>query len=215
MKTIVLNASPRNNWNTAQLLKSAMEGVKSTGAEAEYIDLYDLNFTGCRGCMLCKRKDVERCHCYWKDDLLPVIDKVYSADTLLIGTPIYLGRPTSQYFAFMERFHFPSFSYDDYSNYFKGRVNVGLFLTMNATKDFYEKMYKEKFETYANEFKSLNGEVYLYPAYNTLQVKDYSKFNMGSFNEDEKKENHEKGFPVDLENAYNLGVKLGQLNPAH
>lgn len=37
IKTIVLNASPRKNWNTAQLLKSAMEGAESTGAEVEYM----------------------------------------------------------------------------------------------------------------------------------------------------------------------------------
>ncbi len=208
MKTIVLNASPRKNWNTAQLLRSAMAGAKSTGAEVEYIDLYDLNFTGCRSCMLCKRKDVKRCHCYWKDGLSPVIDKVFSADTLFIGTPIYLGRPASQYFAFIERLHFSSLSYDDYSNYFKGCINVGIFLTMNATKEFYDKLYKEKFEAYAAEFKLLNGEVYLYPACNTLQVNDYSRFNMSSFREEEKKKAHEECFPFDLENAYNIGVKF-------
>lgn len=210
MKTIALNASPRKNWNTAQLLKSAMAGAKSVGADVEYIDLYDLNFAGCRGCMLCKRKGAERCRCYWQDDLLPVIDRVYSADALLIGTPIYLGRPTSQYFAFMERLRFSSLSYDDYSNYFKGHVNVGMFLTMNATKEFYEKLYKEKFEAFANEFKFLNGEVHLYPAYNTLQVDNYSNFNMGSFSEEGKKKAHEECFPADLENAYDLGAKLSQ-----
>ena len=133
MKTIVLNASPRKGWNTAKLLKSAADGARDAGAEVEYIDLYDLNFTGCRSCMLCKRKDVERCHCYWKDDLSPVIDKIFQADALIIGTPIYLGRPTSRYFALIERLHFCSLSYDDYSNYFKGKVNVGFFVTMNAT----------------------------------------------------------------------------------
>lgn len=56
MRTIVLNASPQKNWNIAQLLKSAMAGAVSTGAEVEYINLYDLNFTGCRSCMLCKEK---------------------------------------------------------------------------------------------------------------------------------------------------------------
>ena len=85
MKAIVINASPRKTWNTAQLLKSAAEGTKSAGAGVEYINLYDLNFTGCRGCMLCKRKGVERCHCYWKDDLSPVIDKIFRAD--------WAGRP--------------------------------------------------------------------------------------------------------------------------
>lgn len=210
MKTIILNASPRKNWNTAQLLKSAMDGAKAAGAEVEYIDLYDLNFTGCRSCLLCKRKDAERCCCYWKDDLSPIIDKVFAANTLFIGTPIYLGRPTSQYFAFMERLHFCSLSYDNYSNYFKGKVNVGMFVTMNATKVFYEKLYKEKFEAYAREFQLLNGKVDVYPCYNTVQVKDYSKFSMAGFSEEEKKKAHEKCFSVDLENAYNLGVQLSQ-----
>ena len=39
MKTIILNASPRKNWNTAQLLKSATKGAESAGAEVEYIAL--------------------------------------------------------------------------------------------------------------------------------------------------------------------------------
>jgi len=39
MKTIILNASPRKNWNTAQLLKSAAKGAESAGAEVKYIDL--------------------------------------------------------------------------------------------------------------------------------------------------------------------------------
>lgn len=56
MKVLALNCSPRKNWNTAKLLKSALKGAESAGAEVEYIDLYGLNFTGCRSCMLCKRK---------------------------------------------------------------------------------------------------------------------------------------------------------------
>lgn len=210
MKVLALNCSPRKNWNTAKLLKSALKGAESAGAEVEYIDLYGLNFTGCRSCMLCKRKDVERCRCYWKDDLSPVIDKVFSSDVLFIGSPIYLGRPTSQYFAFMERLHFTSLSYDDYSNYFKGKVDVGMFLTMNATEEFYEQMYKNVFEAYANEFRMLNGDVSLYPVFNTLQVKDYTKFDMSGFNEEVKKDVHEEKFPIDLENAFNMGVSLSK-----
>ncbi len=210
MKTIILNTSPRKNWNTAKLLKSAAEGAKSTGVEVEYFDLYDLKFSGCRSCMLCKRKEVERCRCYWKDDLSPIIDKVFSAKALMIGTAIYLGRPTSGYFAFIERLHFSALSYDDYSNYFTGSVNVGMFVTMNADKDFYDKLYKEKIEEYAKEFNQLNGEICLYPCYNTLQVSDYSKFNMGSFNESKKRLVYAENFPKDLENAYFIGERLSR-----
>ena len=141
MKVMALNASPRKAGNTAKLLKSAADGARDAGAVVEYINLYDLTFTGCRGCMLCKRKGVERCHCYWKDDLSPIIDKIFHADVLLIGTAIYLGRPTSRYFELLERLHFCSLSYDDYSNYFNGKVNVGLFVSMNATKEFYDRLY--------------------------------------------------------------------------
>ena len=38
MKTIVVNASPRKNWNTAKLMKQAQKGAESVGAETEYID---------------------------------------------------------------------------------------------------------------------------------------------------------------------------------
>ena len=208
MIVLVLNASPRKAGNTAKLLKSAANGARDAGAEVEYIDLYDLTFTGCRGCMLCKRKGVERCHCYWKDALSPIIDKIFSADVLLIGTAIYLGRPTSRYFELLERLHFCSLSYDDYSNYFKGKVNVGLFVSMNATKEFYDRLYKAKFEEYAKEWKMLGDKVILYPCYDTLQVSDYSKFNMASFDESKKKSAHEKNFPKDLENAYRIGQEL-------
>ena len=43
MKTILLNGSPRKNWNTALMLKEAQKGAASVGAETEYIDLFDLS----------------------------------------------------------------------------------------------------------------------------------------------------------------------------
>lgn len=208
MKILAINCSPRKNWNTAKLLKSAIKGAESVGAEVEYIDLYDLKVNGCMSCMLCKRKNVKRCRCYYKDDLSPIVEKVFSANVLFIGTPIYLGRPTSQYFALMERLHFTALSYDDYSNYFQGKVNVEMFVTMNATEEIFDKMYKEDFENYANEFKFLNGDINLNPSLNTLQVNDYSKYNMSGFDEEYKKKSNKENFPKDLENAYELGVKL-------
>ena len=208
MKTLALNASPRKAWSTAKLLKSAAEGAKAAGSDVEYIDLYDLSFTGCRSCMLCKRKGAEKCRCYWKDDLSPAIDKVFKADVLLLGTAIYLGRPTSRYFEVLERLHFCSLSYDDYSNYFTGKVNVGLFVSMNASKEFYDRLYKDAFEGYARELQMLNGEVCLYPCFDTLQVADYSKYSMAGFDAEKKQLLREKNFPKDLENAYAIGQRL-------
>lgn len=44
MKVLALNGSPRKGWNTEILLKHALEGAASQGADTELIHLYDLNF---------------------------------------------------------------------------------------------------------------------------------------------------------------------------
>ena len=50
MKFYAINGSPRKNKNTAQLLDKSLEGIKSVipEAEVERINLYDLDFKGCK-----------------------------------------------------------------------------------------------------------------------------------------------------------------------
>lgn len=108
----------------------------------------------------------------------------------------------------MERLHFCTLSYDDYSNYFTGKVNVGVIFTMNAPQTFYQLQYKRKLTEQANAFRSLGGKVETLCSFDTLQVKDYSKFNMTSFNAEHKKAHHEKQFPLDLEKARQMGKEL-------
>ena len=208
MKTIIINASPRKNWNTAQLLKSAQKGAEEAGDETEYIDLYDLKFTGCRSCLACKRKGAERCKCYWKDDLSPLIDKITHADALIIGSPIYFGEPTAQFRALLERLIFVMLSYDNYSTYFMGKVNVGLIYTMNASGSYVDTLIKPMAKGIEGTFRFLNGTVKTYLSCNTTQVADYSKYSMAGFDVEKKKETLEKQFPIDLEEAYKLGKEL-------
>ena len=44
MKAMAFNGSPRKNWNTVTLLKNALEGAASQGAETELVHLYDLSY---------------------------------------------------------------------------------------------------------------------------------------------------------------------------
>lgn len=208
MKTIIINASPRKNSNTAQLLQSAQKGAESVGAETEYINLYDLNFTGCRSCMACKKKGAIPCKCYWKDDLSPVLERIFAADTILIGSPIYLGDTSSHFHALLERMDFVTLSYNDYSCLFKGKLNVGIFLTMNAPKQYYEEVYRFKLQDQMDAFERFGGTVNVYPCFDTLQVKDYSRYEMGAWNEQHKKEVHENEFPKNLEDAFQIGAEL-------
>ena len=210
MKTIVVNASPSKNWNTAELLKEARKGAESVGAETEYVDLYDLNFSGCRSCLACKRKGAQPCKCYWKDDLSPVLESIFHADALLIGSPIYLGTTTSCFHALVERLEFAALSYNDYSCLVEKPIGVGLFLTMNAPKDYYKERMEPHFQTMFDFFRRFGGRFEVYPCCDTLQVRDYSKYDMASFDEEHKKEVREKQFPIDLQEAFRIGAELSR-----
>ncbi len=208
MKTIVINASPRKKWNTAEIMQSAQKGAESAGSETEYYNLYDLSFMGCRSCLICKMKDKSKAKCYWKDDLSELIEKILDSDVLLIGAPIYFGRPSSQFQALLERLIFCLLSYDDGSSYYTGKVNVGLFYTMNAPLDYYNESMKDSLSSFEFLFNFLNGEIVTYPVCDTLQVSKYSKYNMAGFNEDAKQKQYILQFPKDLENAFKIGADL-------
>ena len=89
-----------------------------------------------------------------------------------------------------------------------GKVNVGIVLTMNAPQVYYKMSYEKKLKDQINAFRSLNGEVRVLTGCDTRQVKDYSKYNMASFNEKHKIAHHEKQFPLDLDKAFKMGAEL-------
>lgn len=209
MKKVFINCSMRKNGNTAMALKESLRGAKEDGAEVRYYDLADYDFKGCRGCLACKRKDVER-KCYIKDGLTPILEDLQDANAVIIGAPIYFGNPSADFYALIERFRFPIMSYDDYSSYLKGKIDIGLVFTMNATDAHYETLYQEKMESFRHVFNVMNGKVEILPITDTLQTGDYSRYNMASFDEQHKKEMRERKFPDDLEKAYKLGETLGR-----
>ena len=210
MKTIIINASPRKKWNTAEVLDSARKGAESVGAEVEYVNLYDLVFKGCRSCLICKRKDKTKGKCYWKDDLTPLIEKIFDSDALIIGSPIYFGQPTSEFRALVERLIFCIMSYDDGSSYYTGKVNVGIFYTMNAPLEFYEQSMKDSLSSTEFLFSFLNGQVISYPVCDTLQVHRYSEYNMAGFSQEAKEKQLILQFPNDLEKAFEIAANLSK-----
>ena len=207
MKTIIINASPRKIWCSAQILKSALKGAQEAGAETEYVDLYDLAYSGCRSCLACKRRGIENpCKCYWKDGLSPILERVCEADRLIAASPVYFGEPTAGFRAFLERLAFPALSYDNYlTSQYTGSLDIAVFLTMNVNREFYDRNYAEKMADYFMPFRFLNGKLDLYPVCDTLQVNDYSKYDMRVFDGGHKKELYEKEFPAVLDLAYRVG----------
>ena len=213
-KTIVINASPRKNWNTAQLCREAARGAEEAGAEVEYIDLYDLTFTGCRSCLACKLTNGKHPGCAWHDDLSPLIDRILAADALIIGSPIYWAEPTAQFRALMERLTFCCVPYQA-GTYFDGRVDCGFIYTGNAGAEYFEQNMRPYFANIEGLFKmALHGDTRYYMCGDTLQVKDYSKYDMGYFDGDAKKVHREEQFPKDLEACYAMGAEMSAAEEA-
>ena len=171
-------------------------------------DLYSLNYTGCRSCLACKHSRIaEPCKCYWKDELSPVLEEIYHADRLILGSPIYYAEPTGMVRCLLERLAFPAMCYNDYKSLLRGRVDVDIILAMNVDRAFYDVHYAERIKEYFAPLQFLNGEVRIHPVCDTLQVKDYSRFEIGCFSEEHKKAVHEAQFPKDLDMAYEIGSR--------
>ena len=157
MKTIVINAGPKRRDVNAQLARSALNGAESVGADVEYVDLYKLDLSGCRVCMICKR-DEDTCKCFWKDELSPLIERIFDSDALLIVVPIFFSNPSSHYMAFLERMIFSLVSFQT-GNKFKGKVNAGLFYTVEYPLDYFEKSVRPNLKQSEDLLGMLNGNV--------------------------------------------------------
>ena len=131
---------------------------------------------------------------------------VENADRLITGAPIYYSEPSGGFRSFLERLTFPAMSYNDYSSVYTGHVDVDVFLTMNAPLQYYKQAYEHRFQEYFAPFRFLNGQTRLIPVCDTLQVKDYSKYDMAGFSEQHKRAVHDAEFPAMLELPFKVGV---------
>ena len=218
-KVIILNASPRKNFNTAKMLKEAARGAEETGAEVEYVDLVSLNYKGCMSCFACKVKGNKTGGlCAFRDDLRPVLDKILQADALIVGTPIYYSYPTGMFRNLMERLLFPVMTYskgdkpDMPRMFLEKKLATGLIYTMNCTKERYEMVnYPTILAPDKNYLEMFFGHCEVLNAYNTYQFNDYSKYMADVFDEKEKAHVRETQFPKDLEAAYEMGKRLATM----
>lgn len=191
------------------MLDFALKGAKSLAAEVEMIDLYDLHYTGCKSCFACKLIGGQsHGKCAIKDDLGPVLDKILAADVLLLATPIYFGDVSGMTKCFLERLWFPSYMYRlDGTVAYDRKLKVGIIYTMNVD-DPTMYHYNELFENNERLFEQFVGSAETLLARDTYQFSDYSKYESEFFDPIHKAEVRDTQFPVDCENAYQLGIRL-------
>ena len=212
LKVFGINGSPRSGWNTRMMVKRALEGAASVGAQTKMINLGKLNFDPCVSCLVCKKGPEYQGKCAHKDDLTPILEELKEADAIVLGTPIYFSKECALYHSFWERFAFSNSiygkTYADCRIYPKNIKSAVLF-TMNVPPELAQ-AYEPLFERIKNETISMLGpDCKTYAAMNTLQVKDYSKYDIKLFDAESKYKSRKEQFPLDLEEAYKIGKWLG------
>jgi multimeric flavodoxin WrbA len=211
MNVIAVNGSPRKGWNTATLLDSALRGAESVGARTTLVRLYDLRYQGCTSCFSCKRKG-NTCGglCAMRDDLREVLARVLECDVLILGSPVYFHDVTGEMRSFLERLLFPSTSYDEFgSSTFTRQVACGFIFTMNCPEEFMKtERYDVLIQNHTRILGFLKGRTEVLTSHETYQFADYSAMNAGMFDVRAKAERRAQRFPVDCQNAFEMGASL-------
>jgi multimeric flavodoxin WrbA len=102
MKVVALNASVRKDGNTAILLNTVLDELRTEGMETELIQLTGKTLNGCLACYKCF--ETRDRHCVQKKDMLnDILDKMFLADGILLGSPTYFSDVTANMRAFIER----------------------------------------------------------------------------------------------------------------
>ena len=216
-KVILLNASPRKNKNTAQMLENVMKGAQEAGAECELTHLVGMTFKGCMSCFACKRTG-NKCNglCAYKDELRPVLERILQADAFVMGSPIYWSYPTGMFRNVIERLLFPILRYDldpktgGASKYIDKKMKTALIYTMNNSKERYDMVnYGTILAPDQQYMQMMFGSCEVLNAHETWQFyPDYSRFDTSAIDVAVKEHFRENQWSKDLQAAYELGKQM-------
>ncbi len=99
MKVLLINASPRENGNTALALSQIIEIFKEEGIETELVNIGKKPVRGCIACLSCR----ETGKCVFDDVVNEVAPKFEQCDGLVLGTPVYYASANATLSAFCDR----------------------------------------------------------------------------------------------------------------
>lgn len=211
-KIYIINGSPRKNYNTLKMCESFSKGVIDSKNSAKIINLYDIDFKGCRGCSNCKLKNGKNYGvCSYPDGLKEILDEISLIDGICLATPIYFGDVSGVMKMFIERLIYPFIKFDKkYTPIPKKKLKTAVIYTMNVDENTFLNHYIGKnncapigfFENWITHTFEKPKRIC---AFNTYQYSDYSKYDDERWDLEDKKRQLEIVFPKDLENAYNVG----------
>jgi len=132
---VALNGSSRKRGSTAAMLDAFLEGVAASGAdvEVERVDLFGLDYKGCRGCLGCNSRAAKKVGCVQRDGASELLDRMREADGIVFASPIYFWEISAQLRAVLERYLYPG-KLDHHQE-------VEAIYTMNQPEEVYERKF--------------------------------------------------------------------------
>ena len=183
MRVVVLHGSPRREGNSDTLAEHFVNGVKETG-DVEIFDfiLNDMTIRPCQGCESCMTSEGHKC--VIDDDMHKIYSVFADADIVVWATPMYWGYMTAQMKTALDRMEALAM---DPEKYWVNKEFVAIL-------------------TYRHHYQSTIGFF--------ERVQDYFRFKFNSILYCSKNESGPEDFHVStdedkLEEAYNLGMRLG------
>ena len=102
MKVVAFNGSPRPNGNTSEAIRTVLARLEREGIETEFVQLGGKRLSGCINCGQCRLNRDRRC-AVDNDGMNELIGKMFAADGILIGSPVYFGNVTPEVKALIDR----------------------------------------------------------------------------------------------------------------
>lgn len=102
MKVVAINGSARRDGNTALLIRKVFAPLEETGIDTELIQLAGQPLRGCTACMQCWEKKNRRC-VLEEDQANQIMDSMYRADGIILGSPTYFADVTAEMKALIDR----------------------------------------------------------------------------------------------------------------
>ena len=81
-KVLIISGSPRKGGNSDILCDEFAKGAKEAGHQVEKVRLQELTVKSCMACYACKKTSA----CVQKDDMTELLEKLISADVLVLAT---------------------------------------------------------------------------------------------------------------------------------
>lgn len=95
----MISGSPRIDGNSDVLCDQFIKGAKQAGHETDKINLSKKKLSPCFACYSCRNDGV----CIQKDDMAEILEKLVSADIIVLSTPVYFYSMDAQMKMFIDR----------------------------------------------------------------------------------------------------------------